>query len=255
MKLRCTGNVRYLWVYRLISELTRFLPKKRVRKGKKLIGGDESSATEDEPDLSLLPKEIVAHWATNLTLTIISNGGKAVISQLHPAAQPHYLIVPSTATTSTPKYYPPVFPNDFWLLRENIYPINATDAKLPLHVQYHAIGAMKFQMFASLGQGFEAAAASQGGGTGAEMDEVKRMLTETSPWLLITTALVTVLHMVFEMLAFSSDVKHWRKKDKDLVGVSLNTILTNCFVQLVILLYLQDSSEETSMMILFTQGM
>ena len=59
----------------------------------------------------------------------------------------------------------------------------------------------------------------------------------------------------FEFLAFSSDVSHWRKKDKDLVGVSLRTILTNCFVQLVVLLYLHDSSEETSFMILAGQGM
>jgi len=60
--------------------------------------------------------------------------------------------------------------------------------------------------------------------------------------------------MLFEFLAFSSDIGHWRKKDKDLVGVSLRTILTNCFVQLVILLYLQDSSTETSWVILFSQG-
>lgn len=236
----------------LYPELTRFLPKKRVRKEKKLIGGDDS-ATEEEQDLTL-PKEIVAHWASNLTLTIVSNGGKINRAQLHPAAQPHYLLAP-TAPDAPAKYYPPVFPNDFWLLRENIHPINATDTKLPLHVTYQAIGGMKFQAFASLTQGFDQAAQQQGSAGGAEMDEVKRMLTETSPWLLITTAIVTVLHMVFEMLAFKSDVSHWRKKDKDLVGVSLNTILTNCFVQLVILLYLQDSSEETSMMILFTQGM
>jgi hypothetical protein len=48
----------------------------------------------------------------------------------------------------------------------------------------------------------------------------------------------------FEFLAFTSDVSHWRKKDKDLVGVSLRTILTNCVVQLIIMLYLQDSSTE-----------
>jgi hypothetical protein len=114
---------------------------------------------------------------------------------------------------------------------------------------------MKFGIFSTMTASMEQQASAQG--SGAEMDEVKRMLTETSPWLLITTALVTLLHTVFEFLAFSSDVSHWRKKDKnqDLVGVSLNTILTNCFVQLVILLYLQDSSEETSFMILFGQGM
>jgi len=146
-----------------------------------------------------------------------------------------------------------MFPNDFWILRENLDPINETSMTLPLHVNYHALSGMKFTVFASMTQSFEQAAQQQG--TGAEMDEMKRMLTETNPYLLVTTGIVTVLHMVFEFLAFSSDVSHWRKKDRDLVGVSLNTILTNCFVQLVILLYLHDSSEETSFMILFGQGM
>lgn len=67
----------------------------------------------------------------------------------------------------------------------------------------------------------EAAAKGQGG----ELDEVKRMLIETNPILLVTTFLVTILHTVFEFLAFSSDVSHWRKK-KELVGVSVRTILT-----------------------------
>lgn len=65
------------------------------------------------------------------------------------------------------------------------------------------------------------------------MDEVKRMLTETNPILLITTVIVSLLHMAFEMLAFTSDISHWRNK-KQLVGVSVRTILTNCFVQLII---------------------
>ena len=33
------------------------------------------------------------------------------------------------------------------------------------------------------------------------------------------------------MLAFTSDITHWRQK-KELVGVSVRTILTNCFGQL-----------------------
>lgn len=151
-------------------------------------------------------------------------------------------------------YFPPIFPNDFWLLKEHLVQINETTKQLPLHISYHAISNMKFSIFASLTASFEQASQQQG--SSAEFDEVKRMLTETNPILLVTTALVTVLHMLFEFLAFSSDVSHWKKKDKnnDMVGVSLNTILTNCVVQLVVLLYLHDSSEETSWMILFTQG-
>lgn len=159
-------------------------------------------------------------------------------------------------------------------LKENQVPINTTTPTLPLRVQFHPLSFFKFTIYASMGASLEAQATSgpMGGGGGSEMDELKHMLLETNPWLLAVTILVTLLHTVFEFLAFSSDVQHWRKKDKDLVGVSLRTILTNVFVQvsatrvekdlladatlqLVIMLYLQDSSEETSFMVLAGQGM
>jgi hypothetical protein len=99
-----------------------------------------------------------------------------------------------------------------------------------------------FQTFASLTHGFNEASKLQGAGAGAELDEIKRMLVETNPWFLGVTAIVSVLHMVcvnfsflfkavlvdipwfvinrFEMLAFKSDVSHWRQK-RELVGVSV----------------------------------
>ena len=69
---------------------------------------------------------------------------------------------------------------------------------------------MKWQLYTSMTDAFEKQAAQAGGGS--EFDEIKRALIETSPWLLITTFVVTILHMVFEFLAFSGDVAHWRKK-------------------------------------------
>lgn len=68
------------------------------------------------------------------------------------------------------------------------------------------------------------------------------------------TALVSILHVIFEMLAFKSDVSHWRQQ-KELVGVSVRTIVTNVFVQFIILLYLIDNNTDTSWMILFGSGM
>ena len=67
-------------------------------------------------------------------------------------------------------------------------------------------------------------------------------------------SLLTILPLdSFEFLAFTSDVSHWRNK-KELVGVSIRTILTNVFTQAVILLYLIDSSEETNATILFSSA-
>jgi len=104
-----------------------------------------------------------------------------------------------------------------------------------------------------MSHGFDEAIKQQGGGTGAELDEVKRMLLDTNPWFLALTGLVSILHMVFEMLAFKSDVSHWRQR-KELVGVSVRTIIANVFVQTVILLYLIDNNTDTSWIILLGSG-
>lgn len=83
---------------------------------------------------------------------------------------------------------------------------------------------------------------------------LKEILLDTNPYLLGTTILVSILHMIFEMLAFKSDISHYRNK-KNNVGISTRSILGNVFMQSVILLYLLDNNDSTSWMILFSQGM
>lgn len=85
------------------------------------------------------------------------------------------------------------------------------------------------------------------------MEEFKRVLMDTNIYLLSTTFIVSILHSIFEMLAFKSDISHWKNK-KDNVGVSFRTILANVFMQLIIFLYLVDNSDGTSWMILGGQG-
>jgi hypothetical protein len=43
----------------------------------------------------------------------------------------------------------------------------------------------------------------------ADMDEMKRMFLETDPILLTVTMIVSVLHTVFEVLAFKNDINFW----------------------------------------------
>jgi len=119
----------------------------------------------------------------------------------------------------------------------------------------------KFNLMASVDENLRsqqaAAAAGQktpGGGDGSEMEMFKEILIDSNSYLLAITAIVSVFHMIFEMLAFKNDVQHWRKK-KDNVGTSVRTIVANVFMQTVIFLYLLDNNENTSWMILFGQGM
>lgn len=51
----------------------------------------------------------------------------------------------------------------------------------------------------------------------------------------------------------SLDIAFWKKKDNS-TGVSVRSLLTNIFFQIVIFLYLVDNNQETSWMILISQG-
>ena len=63
---------------------------------------------------------------------------------------------------------------------------------------------------------------------------------------------MSVLHTVFDVLAFKNDIAFW-KNNKSMRGLSLNSMLLNLFFQTVIFLYLMDN--DTSWMILFSSGM
>ncbi|KAF8529950.1 cleft lip and palate transmembrane protein 1-domain-containing protein [Gautieria morchelliformis] len=232
--------------------LTRYMPKVKVRKEKNLLTSEEeASKEEDEPQADV----IVPYWHSNLTLTLVSDNPAIPYQKLPPVVSQYISLIPNARdhTGTQGLYSPIIYPNDFWHLRSQLVEVNSTTPTLPLHVTFYPISYMKFQMYATLTSGFDEAAKGGAGAASAELDEVKRMLVETNPFLLILTAVVSILHMVFEMLAFSSDVSHWRNK-KELTGVSVR-IVTNVLVQFVILLYLLDNNAETSWMILMGQGM
>lgn len=60
---------------------------------------------------------------------------------------------------------------------------------------------------------------------------------------------MSLLHTVFDMLAFKNDIGFW-KNNKSMEGLSARSIVINAFCQLVITLYLFDN--ETSMVVLFS---
>ena len=91
--------------------------------------------------------------------------------------------------------------------------LNDTVKTLPLHIDLNNLKNWQFYIFASLDEGTKANARNVANGEavgaqgdGSEFEEFKRVLVETNIYLLSTTIVVTVLHMIFEMLAFKSDI-------------------------------------------------
>lgn len=264
-------------VYRSRKLLSRLMALKRKRTEKNLFDKDakseEVSETEQaKPDAEAAPAVIVGHWHKNLTLALVQDDGNPAVqlNNLPPpvlrhvsvlrdpqtmsmVSPPDAPVVPGRAGAPPQKYvlrYPTVFPNDFWLLKEHMHPINDSVTELPLHINLYHQSWFKFQILASMADSFDK---QQGGVTGGEVDMIKTMLLETNPWFLAITIIVSMLHSLFEFLAFSSEVRHWKNKD-DLSGVSVGSILTNVVVQLIITLYLLDNNEDTSWMILAGQA-
>lgn len=83
------------------------------------------------------------------------------------------------------------------------------------------------------------------------MDEMKRMFIETDPILLTVTMIVSILHTVFEMLAFKNDISFWKNKDS-MAGISVKSLYISTGCSIIIFLYLLDN--DTSFMILFSSG-
>ena len=73
----------------------------------------------------------------------------------------------------------------------------------------------------------------------SDIDDVRRLVSDTSIYLLTVTLLASVLHLFFEFLAFKSDINFWRQ-NKSLRGLSVRTLFIDMFFQLTILLYLID---------------
>ena len=83
------------------------------------------------------------------------------------------------------------------------------------------------------------------------MDEIKRIFLEGNPWFLGLTVIISLLHTLFEMLAFKNDIGFWRE-NRSMEGLSARTVIINAGCQVVVFLYILNN--ETSMLIIGSVG-
>ncbi|KAI9672054.1 MAG: hypothetical protein M1831_001867 [Alyxoria varia] len=257
--------------YHFVQPLNQFLKKKREVKARNLLSeGSASDAPEEEKESKDNSAEdsskptLASYYHPNFTLSIVPNTGIYDLQKAHPAAK-QWLQLESTGARDVSGqngwYYPILYLNTFWQLRDHMTELNTTVTTLPLYIHLNRLPSWQFSLISSLDFGIKQNAAKvangetlPGGSDGSEMEEVKRIILDSNIYLLSTTVVVGLFHTLFEMLAFKSDVSHWRNK-KDNVGVSVRTILANVVMQTVIFLYLMDNNDNTSWMILLGQGM
>ena len=200
--------------YHFFRPLNHIIPKKKVKKTRKLLG-DATEALEEAKEDDKGPV-FASYYHPNFTMSFIPDSGTQSYTGMHPAVRQHVQLETTGARDASGQngwYYPILFVNTFWQLRDHMTEMNSTVKILPLHITLNNLNNWKFSLYASIDEGMkqnQKQAASGGpmpaGGDGSEFEEFKRVLVDTNIYLLSTTAIVSVLHMIFEALAFKSDI-------------------------------------------------
>lgn len=220
-------------VYRK-KQLNRYR-KLRYKRTQNLLTGETAATPEMIEKAETMKEEILSHWHPNLTINIINDHTAWTPGRVPPPLDQYVEFEPTTG-----QYYPVVYLNDYWNLARDYQPINETTEWLDLQLTYQPLTMFRWQLYVA--QGMRSLSFLEE--SDEDRDSLKEAFLETSPYLLAVTIVVSLLHSVFEFLAFKNDIQFWRHR-KSLEGLSVRSVFFNVFQSLVVLLYILDNEANT----------
>ena len=235
IKRGCYDNIYK--VYPLVI----YKPKPKDNQLKKLLDSEETVAAVETESSSLH-----GYWKPSFHLNFVLDFPQTFSRNSIPPTIGRYINF-----TSSGSYYPIVYSNDFWVLSSHYLPINHTTDTMPLEVSISTISFWKWQIQTSLQDQWNK---GHSGTTEKENDMLRETLLSTSPTLLVITAIVTLLHTLFDFLAFKNDIQFWKNR-KNMQGLSIHSLSINCFFQTIIVLYLYDNDTSYVILISSTIGL
>lgn len=232
-------NVLYLK-----KQLNKF-KKRKFAKTKNLLTGETEQSLEDQEKAKVMLEEIVSHWHPNLTINLVTDQTNWVQGTV-PAPLDEFI----TFVNNGNEYKPVLFANDYWNMNRDYKPINNTITELTLTLTFQPLSLFKWQLYSAqvmrnkwtssfLGETLSADEQNDD-----DQDTLKETLLETSPYLLGLTIMISILHSVFELLAFKNDIQFWNNR-KSLEGLSVRSVFFNVFQSLIVLLYVFDNDTNT----------
>ncbi|XP_021917519.1 cleft lip and palate transmembrane protein 1 homolog [Zootermopsis nevadensis] len=215
----------------------------RYTKTHNLLTGETAATLAEVKRAEILKEEFVSHWHPNLTLNLVTDQTNWIEGSVPPPLDEYIEFIPGGD-----HYKPVIYFNDFWNMFREYQPINKTTTTLELSLTSQPLSLFKWQIYSAhamrnkwtvnwLGDTFVDE-------DDEEQDSLKEALLETSPYLLTLTILVSILHSVFELLAFKNDIQFWNNQ-KSLEGLSVRSVFFSVFQSLIVLLYVLDSDTNT----------
>uniref|UniRef100_A0A673B5R1 CLPTM1 regulator of GABA type A receptor forward trafficking n=1 Tax=Sphaeramia orbicularis TaxID=375764 RepID=A0A673B5R1_9TELE len=218
------GQYRRLATVHATRMLNKF-KRRKFLKTKNLLTGE----TEADPEMikraeSHGPVEIISHWHPNLTINMVDDHTAWVKGSVPPPLD-HGLMYQIVS---------------FDAVSGDYYPITLT--KLPLRLTFCPLSLWRWQLYAAQNarSPWNFLPEDTYEQSDEDQDSVKVALLETNPYLLGLTIVVSIVHSIFEFLAFKNDIQFWNSR-QSLEGLSVRSIIFGVFQSLVVLLYILDN--------------
>jgi hypothetical protein len=240
--------------------LTRYRKRKKNRDVKSLLDSPVDDAVEQKTkhDNSLLTQaslnkthdQLLLYIKPSLTIQMVEIGQIDFPSRTSIPKQISDFMDWYEGDPTRDWYYPIIYQSEFWITSSSLREVNGTLRKSTLDVKFEPVAMWKWQLQSQTEESWR----KQEAMTGEEdhgNDVLRNMLLDTNPYLLAITAIVSILHTIFDMLAFKNDITFFKNK-KSMEGISLRSMIVNAGFSLIILLYLADN--DTSYMILMSNG-
>ncbi|CAB3403958.1 unnamed protein product [Caenorhabditis bovis] len=226
-----------------IKQLNKYM-KKYYKRTANLLTGKSEKSDEYLKKADVIKYEVLNYWHPNVSINVVDHQVEYAKEKI---PMPFDEVIEFDPLFTF--YRPIVYINTFWNLRDEYQPINETVKSINLSLSYYPLSSLMFQLYMSQDMKPSYAVALSDEMEEDDNDYLKRAFLETNPILLAVTAIVSVLHLIFEFLAFKNDIQFWNNK-KDLVGMSVRTVLFNIFQSLIVFLYITDN--DTNFVVMFS---
>lgn len=230
--------------------LTCYLPKINSAKSGLPTSEPENLQYVENEDRAELDYPVMSYWNPNITLYLEKPIGHVAVSSLPQDLLDTTCIDESGKRDETTgviqRYFSFLFYNRFWQMESDMLELNSTVNTLTVNLQLEVSPFWKFQFFVSTSDNVKQQAKLDGLRNPEPLtfalDPVKRIVLETSTWLLLILAPAGVLSPILVALALKNDVQHWRNR-KDRVGISISSIVCNISTQMITSSVLIDAYE------------
>lgn len=193
---------------------------------------------------SLTSDEIpVTHWKPILNFHVLNEKvdfeRQAIPSEIYPFIR----LAPNS------QYLPVLYIDQLGVIYRYLKPVNKSSSEMKLKINYSPISLGKLRIWSSVHHSLKSM--KNLGFSDKDLDDIRGIFTDTNLFLLALTFGITVLHLLFDFLAFKNDINYWKSRDS-MVGLSIRTVIWRCVSTLIIFLYLMD--EKTSLLVLIPAG-